>query len=136
MLSRVDVTQRTLITLFIGLCHRRCCHVRLCPQQCLLWSSPVSFIAAGLLVLPLCACVCFQGCRMPCEVCWSRTRNFESSRQEGKRARIRGGPEEEKHSHVRQQTEKRKGGAGALGFCVFVSELMGCLKEKNRAAIF
>lgn len=59
---------------------------------------------------------------MSFEVYSSCSECFESSWLEGERRGVRGGPGEEKLSHVRHQSAKRKGGGGTLGCCLFVFE--------------
>lgn len=67
---------------------------------------------------------------MSFEVYWSCAKCFESSRQEGRRTRIRGGPEEEKQSHVRRQL---KSGREELGcWAVVCLELFGCLTKEKK----
>ncbi len=48
-----------------------------------------------------------------------------------KRTGVRGGSEEEKHSHVRHQTGKRKEGGGTLRCYLFVFDLIGRLRKKK-----
>jgi len=67
---------------------------------------------------------------MSFEVDWSCTKCFESSRQQGRRIGVRGG-HEEKHSHVRHQTGKRKGGGGMLCCYLFVFDLIGHRRKKK-----
>lgn len=95
-------------------------------------SEPVEFHGCGLQFF-LHACVfVFKpvGCHLKSTGAVQSALNPAGRR--GKRTRVRGGPDEEKHHHFRHQTGKRKGGAGTLGFCLFVFELIGCLRKKKK----